>query len=234
MAVSFVGSSFVDNSGATNTGTISVPAGVVPGDLLFLSFARYAAVQNPGEPLPTTGWTVTANGVTTAPGVPLRTRVWWRIAGSVVPTTYTVAWDTGFPVSAHLLAFRGVDPSSPFSLSELTLNGLDGRAPMTAPLAAITRTTRELVGFYRDQGVQSGLADVGVTIAPSEHATVIVDAVTSGSLYHDWIWVLRDDAYYAGSTVPVLTVTSAVAYSWLSFRHMLTVQELYLGDLAVV
>jgi hypothetical protein len=99
----------------TNGTTVSKPSGVSAGDLLL------ATLEVDEDPAPVTGpagWTKLLDTMGAAgTGQAYHTQVWWKLAGSSEPSSYTWAVSGGPWVDIGLLAYSNVSQSNPIDVS---------------------------------------------------------------------------------------------------------------------
>jgi hypothetical protein len=136
----------------TNT-QISVPAGVQNGDLL-LWFQLTGFTEAP-DPTPPAGWSVIPGWAsptdTSDSSFNVETRGWYRFASSE-PANYTATHVT-CSSQAVMVAYSGVDPSTPFDVSAMIASG---NGP-TATVPGLTPVTdgAMIVWFNHDWGATS-------------------------------------------------------------------------------
>lgn len=105
-AVSFVASTFKQGTGTT--AVADKPSGTSPGDvILALVFSN-----NQSTVTPPAGWTLLSTQSWVTSGVTLYNHVYWKLAGSSEPATYTFSMGSGAPW-VILDTYRGVDQTTP-------------------------------------------------------------------------------------------------------------------------
>lgn len=124
MAITFVAATEAGSSGATQSQAINVPAGVVDDDVLLL-FAGTADGDTDSVTTPT-GWNEIVDNLNTGGGAPSPPgmSVYWRVADSE-PVSYNIdATDTvNTGLGGQMLAFRGVDTTTPIDVTSTTSTG---------------------------------------------------------------------------------------------------------------
>lgn len=125
------GAKFVANPTATAL-SVPRPAGAVAGDLLL---AQISVRAQPTITAPS-GWTRLRVDVA---GGTVTQALYWKLAGSAEPTSYTWRFSSSLPAAGGILAYGGVDQSKPISAHSGRGNGKSNQltAPgLTAPAGA--------------------------------------------------------------------------------------------------
>lgn len=140
MAIALRGTPQSGINGAGNSVSVSVPAGVVNGDLLMAAISGFGSVgATPSAPTTPSGWTKIGEASTSGSNGNINTGWYYRIASSE-PANYTLANSGGDTyIDADIIAFSGVDATTPFNLTGLSATGKTG----TASSAALGSTTRD-------------------------------------------------------------------------------------------
>jgi len=123
---------FRSASTVTNGTTVSKPSGVVSGDLLL---ATLEVDEDPAPVSAPSGWTLLQDTVGAGgTGNAFHTQVWWKLAGSSEPSSYTWVVSGGPWVDIGLLAYTNVNQSSPIDVS----GGRDAGTTSTPTTPAVT------------------------------------------------------------------------------------------------
>lgn len=161
MAITFVAATSGDNlAGATSTMIISVPAGVVNGDIMLVGMT--IRDNNPTWAAQA-GWTslrIDNEGTQSAQAI------YYRIASSE-PASYTFNLPSSGKASGGIMAFRGVNTSSPIDVSGGQGN-TGANVNCDAPSVSTTGANDMLVGFF-------GTTFEGATFTPPTGMTEAFD-----------------------------------------------------------
>jgi len=124
---------FRSASTVTNGTTVGKPSGVVSGDLLL---ATLEIDEDPATVSGPAGWTKLLDTVG-APGTgsAFHTQVWWKLAGSSEPASYSWTISGGPWVDIGLLAYSNVNQASPIDVSSGRNAGTTG-TPVTDAVTA--------------------------------------------------------------------------------------------------
>jgi hypothetical protein len=124
---------FTTKSFTSTSVIISKPNDVVQGDLMIVNIQQ----SNNKDADPTcTGWTLIDGAVVDAGPELRRQAVLYKVAGASEPTDYTFTLPSGVDRgSIAIVAFSGIDPTSPFDVAPGTVNG-----PETAGTTATANT----------------------------------------------------------------------------------------------
>jgi hypothetical protein len=112
MAISLVGYSTVVTTSSSTTIVTNVPSGVQEGDLLLVQLCASATINisaPSGWNLLTRWWNYGSNAVQ---GGPVRHAVYWKLASSSEPASYS--WGTATACMGGMSVWRGVDQARPF------------------------------------------------------------------------------------------------------------------------
>jgi hypothetical protein len=123
-------------SGGSTPQALSVPVGVVNGDLLFMCAALGGGSSNGTGFNALSGW-VQLEQVVSAVGFTADMTTWWKVANSE-PASYTpvprVGSGSSVLLAGAVLAYRNVVPASPIrSISSSVLNSAAGPGSATSP-----------------------------------------------------------------------------------------------------
>jgi hypothetical protein len=147
------GISFVDvetNSVSATSITLDVPAGVQDDDLLVIVVTHSESEDN----VFTTpaGWTLLVDELQvggTPPSIP-GTSIYYRVASSE-PANYTVTGTFSSGILGALLAYRGVDTTTPFDTTETTDTGT-GAPPNPPPITTASDNALVVAVGFKDSG----------------------------------------------------------------------------------
>lgn len=102
MALAFRDALGSNNAGGATNITMTVPTGVVDGDLMIMA----VACRGGNLPFPVTGWTQLDTNYN---GSNMSTAIYWRVASSE-PASYSVSWNAStVKASGVIIAFSGAD-----------------------------------------------------------------------------------------------------------------------------
>lgn len=130
--------SVTESAVSAGTTTVALPAGASVGDLLLLSAAynqTILSVENNG--VPGDDWTLirTDTGVGSIGNVGLT--LWYRVM-QPGDASVKVTWNTGTRYALSVIAYSGVDPSSPIEAHGASVSSVDG---VTATAPSVTTTS---------------------------------------------------------------------------------------------
>lgn len=106
MAIAFRAAQGSNNAGGGATITMTVPSGVVNGDVMVMHISTRAG-QTPDP----SGWTLVVNGFY---GATINQSCWWRVASSE-PASYSVTLQASAKASGVIIALSGADSTAPAS-----------------------------------------------------------------------------------------------------------------------
>jgi hypothetical protein len=136
-STSFVASTTTIQGTAATSMPLAVPTGVASGDLLIAHISAHDARTFSTL----TGWTqlltATTGGVSTG--------VWYRVATGSEPASYTFTWNTSDEAVGAMLAYRGVNTSSP--IQTWGWSSGSSNAP-TAPSVTTTSANTTVVRLF--------------------------------------------------------------------------------------
>jgi len=139
------------SSTSTTTVTVTRPASVVTGNLMVaqVSIRSNAAITAPA------GWTTIGNLRTN--GATMEQRIYYRVAtaADTAATTYQWSWTGNADATAGILAYSGVDATSPFDVTPS--DNANTGTTATATGLTTTQANDMLIAYYAAQG-QSGPA----------------------------------------------------------------------------
>jgi hypothetical protein len=110
MAISFVAAA-TSNTGYASNLSINKPTGTTQNDVMVCVLTHYAIDSNPSM----SGWTKLGSTVQfeVSKGDFWYSTVWYKVAGSSEPSSYTISTYTSTYKAAGISTFRGVDTSDP-------------------------------------------------------------------------------------------------------------------------
>jgi hypothetical protein len=126
-------------NGTANSLTLPAPAGIATGDLLL------AAVDVRGSPTITApaGWTLVRSDQS---GYTIKQSVYYKIAGSSEPASYTWTFASSQGASGGIAAYIGVDTSAPIAATAGQANAASTQ--ITAPSVTTTGPNQLVVGLF--------------------------------------------------------------------------------------
>lgn len=195
------------------TVTISVPAGVVNGDVMVLvAFGNDSTSDTFADP---TGWT--AEDLATS-GTNTRMKVWWRVAASE-PASYAVTVSGGVNTKyvAAMAAYSGVDNTTPFSAHAILAETTAQTAHTTSSITPGS-VNDWVVSAFGDRSTTSGSKNTNWT--PTSPAAEQADVNNNTAAASPWCaleW--NDDNGTVGSTAATTrtstsTISQANAVMW--------------------
>lgn len=95
------------------------PTGVQQGDFML---AYFTVLQDQTTITPPTGWTLVHNAADTTNNPHTQMYVWSRVAGPSEPTTYTFSWDVSSGAVVGIVAYSGVDTTTPIATDEQAID----------------------------------------------------------------------------------------------------------------
>jgi hypothetical protein len=203
----------------TSNGVCAKPTGVVSGDVLVALLGNYnaAAVTS----WTSTGWTVlTTQAERGGPGgSDLNCAVMYKVAGGSEPSSYTFSQTGSFGnVNVIIVAYSGVDNSTPFDSSFTSNNSAGNNATVTGTSITVTNTNDLLLWMWFGD-------DSSLTAAPSGSIgslTQRVDGTTTGPVNLDFgVYGWYDGALSASGSTGNYSVTSTFADTWIVFMAAL-------------
>ena len=118
------------------------PSGTADGDLLLCFFGNRSGTAGSMTP-PDGTWTLEVELAGTG-----KHTVWWKIAGASEPSTYH--WiDVATKWAAVMVAYSGVDTTTPFHQKNSTRDDVGGAGPFTTPSIVTTITTWLVTAFMQ-------------------------------------------------------------------------------------
>ena len=156
MAISYVGgSSAVLVTIASTTLTLTLPSGILPGDLVLIYAANGEDSPQPSVTTPPSGYTQRGSGVFLDYGAGGITGTLWYKFAQAGDTNPSITWNTGNSTSGGLWAvivvYRGVDPTSPFDLASVS-EGTNAAATTFTPPSVTTQTDNAWVVSFIQTG----------------------------------------------------------------------------------
>ena len=137
-AISWVGAATATANGTSVT--VSRPAGVVAGDLMLANVATRNGVTISGVP---SGWTLVT---TVADGSNMSVDVYRKFFAAADPASYTFTFSASTKATASVLAFRGVDATSPVLASSTNVTA--SASSVTALAVTVPVTNSMLVAMF--------------------------------------------------------------------------------------
>ncbi|WP_165983178.1 GEVED domain-containing protein [Chryseobacterium salivictor] len=144
--------------------TIAKPVGVVEGDLMIVNITQRGTTATLSDPT-CTDWTPLINGVNLGGGSNVRVAVLYKIAEGAEPENFTFNLSANVDRSAGaIIAFLGVDKSSPFDVKPGTLNVTTNSSTVTA--TEITTVTDHAAIIMLGGSVSSQWSDWKTATSP--------------------------------------------------------------------
>lgn len=141
--ISFRSATTAFDDAAPTSKVISVPAGVIDGDMLIMAVAVRNASGSTTINTPS-GWTKTLGGAGTTGTSFIRHDIFWRVAASE-PANYTPTWSQAADCAITILAYRNVDGVDPL-LQDFNV----GQSLNTSPSTSATMSSGGHVQLYAD------------------------------------------------------------------------------------
>lgn len=210
MSISLVGSTKHDGDTAAVTSfSINKPAGVVNGELLLWTIVETSINSQPATP---SGWSVWEPVVQS--GTVLAQTTFYKFA-SGEPSSYTVSGLTSAVYSSIMTAYRGVDPSTPKDVANVTANNTSN----IASPPAITPVTSGAWVVAIASGRLSSTTGFGswssTNMTQDQTAASNLTSAVNGVLVHSHLlWpggaVTPNEVYSTGGTQRWSALTSAL------------------------
>lgn len=145
----------------TTTGSdvaLDVPAGVGTGDLMIACLVHENDTGNTWTP--PSGWTLRVDEQATGgtPGSPPTLSIWYRFASGEEPASYTWSASVANGLIGALVAYRGVDSSTPFDASDVAATGASGEVDPGSITTVTDGAFVVAVGFADDDTSWSALS----------------------------------------------------------------------------
>jgi hypothetical protein len=194
MAITFVAAGTEQNSTGVNTVEVAAPAGIQDDDLLVLAANQMASGE--AISLDEAGWTsVTAQQH--ASDARLNLHVWIKVASSE-SGTYTLSVTTNNQWRARMLAYRGVDTTTP--QDQTAVDGTETSNSDTHDPAAIVTQTNGAFVLVAVGGKQSGAT--GVVTQSSGYTVRIDQGAGDGVGWQELLFLEEKEVASAGSETP--------------------------------
>jgi hypothetical protein len=155
-------------SGATSI-TLNLPSGVVAGDVMIASISAEGSAS---FTVPS-GWSSTGlfSGITNFGFA----GVYFHIAGSSEPASYTWGLGTSRKASGKMVSYVGVENSSPIEVTSTSAGASTGTSDSAASITTTINNTKVLMDFSADNSVGS------LTITPPAGTTQRASVFSSGT-----------------------------------------------------
>ena len=194
--------------------TVSVPAGVQDGDLLYAAVAMQSATAIPTP----AGWTLIRS---TKDGANLiRLATFYRIASGDAGASYTWTVDAVTPETAGIAAYTGVDPLTPLDVQG---GGSGGSGNCVAPSITTTASNDLLIGSFANTASLTSFTPPGTM-------TERWDINTFGGASHE----LADEIFATPGATGTRTATPSSASPWVAhtaaFRPLQTQYTIVVND----
>ena len=179
--ITYVGSNTAGAAGPTNSILVFKPSGVITGDVMLTLITQRGNNFPLDQGMASTpvGWTLV---VSKDNGSSVGISLYKKVAAAVEPALYTWTLGASDRTAAGIVAFRGVDASSPVNVSGAQQNSAS--TTYIAPSVTTTTANAMLVSFYgADNGNGSINASVGMTQAFSAGTGAGPNGVVVGSSY---------------------------------------------------
>jgi len=180
---------------ATNSGTCSAPSGVASGDIMVATVVWFDSLGL--TVTPPSGWTLfsTAEFTVFTPGGPVHSKLYWKLAGGSEPADYTWTISAGPYTEVGILAYSGVDNTTPIDASASDIG--EGGGTVTPPSITTTVANTVLLAFLHDYGnamstpsgmTQRALWDASINLIADEAraATGATGTRADGSSFGKW------------------------------------------------
>lgn len=184
----------------------------------FAMLIIHAANSSAAAPAPTTtlgqtGWTFDKS-VTW--GTYCKSSVYWKITGASEPATYTWTNDVGSNDIALLVAWSGVDTTTPLAVSAIAAEASAVSAHVTPSLTTTARADGVYISVFVDRSTTSTKKSTNWVVTNAS-PTFQVEALEQGSNTRASApWVeqeINDNASAPGTVSSAVTVTSTSAIS---------------------
>ena len=202
-----------DAGGPITTLTVSLPVGVLPGDVLLAQIVVYDAA---GTNVPTapSGWTVIRHDAVNN-GNKITSWLYYKVAGGSEPASYS--WHIALQYAAGQMgAFHGTS-SSPIDLASGTTGASGNPASAAAPSLTPTGNSELQVYFYGSQGFT----------APTIAEPGAITQLGNNKSNHEGFTLALGDLAAPPAMTPSLTYT-ATATSGVSGNPVITAQAVLL------
>lgn len=191
---------------AANSTSVSAakPTGVVSGDLLLATFTNADQTVTPP-----TGWTAlfydTANAIT---GHTWGAGVYWKVAGSSEPTSYSFSVPSSAPLVLTITAWSGVDPATPIGTNWAEVPNSTLTEPHTGPTATVSVGNGRMV-YVRTVRFAGSTPSTFSTASGTVSELVDVGIYSGGSVsYSTGVWADTADFTSSGSKSGLATTCS--------------------------
>lgn len=205
-----------DTAGTTNHAAVSVPSGVVDGDLLIMVIAAdNATITGPGPTITLNGWTSLDRQVF---GTYTTFQIFYRVASSE-PASYGYTTDVSGKSIAMMEAYSGVDTSSPFGTAHAIAAQSGSSATHTTPSINPRNITDWVISAFVDRSTTVGAKNTDWT--PTSPAVERLEANNNSNTNASWRNIaLNDENGQVGSTsakthTDVSTISQANAAMWI-------------------
>ncbi len=173
-SITQVGSHTTANTGGTDQTSLAVnkPSGVVAGHLLLA-----AIVSNNADATPPSGWTEFQDS-----GSTLRNQLYWKIATSSEPSSYTWTFSGARPILGSITAWDNVDINNPIAgLATADVVGAGVTEPYATPTVSNNDAIHGRTVYLRSTYRSGSSAAITFTTAVVNTTEVADDNVPAGS-----------------------------------------------------
>lgn len=177
MAAPSIASSAAYSTGGSGTTFVeSKPTGVVSGDLLIAY--TMGIMATPGTVSAESGWTQ----ILQTSGLTQHQSVWWKVAGSSEPSTYTfTSTQTVSQRSGGIYRITGMHPSTPIGVNALN-SGTSNTSAVGSAVTAADNDSLLLLGIFAQSNVTIGdVTGMTQVLNPVGRCRTFQQGVNSGS-----------------------------------------------------
>ena len=200
-AAQFVASTTATGGASSTSVTVNRPSGVTANDVLIAQITR-RTTASAGMSAPA-GWTLLSSH---DQGV-LRQAVYYRVAGSAEPTSYTWSWTGGSHVAAGIAAFRYVDTANP-----VDVHGVSSGYSATATFPTLSTTAAHTMLVALLGSAEGTAANHGTPTGMTLRYSVGTGSGSAGA-------TASGSTAYRGTTGSTGTITAALtggARDWIA------------------
>lgn len=197
--IKYHGSSSATVNATASTIVVTVPTGTIDGDVLVMGVSARGNLAGSAVTTPS-GWTLRGTPIQTGNGVADQSLYMFTRVASSEPASYTVTVGSTTRIMAAMLAYSGVDNTTPFDVA--SGNSGASSASAVAPTLSAAATGEMLVEFFASVSNSTWTAPTGST----ERVDISVGSVTS--------FEAADELLSASGATGTRTATSSVAGVW--------------------
>ena len=210
------------NSSASTSVAINVPSGVVQGDIMFATLSVYDSGKSAGVST-CTGWTQISTGQLGGTNRSWGTLM-YRIATSSEPASYTFNTGSASRFVGSIIAFSGVDGSSPFDvtpLSSFTTASATSVSPASITTVSPNAAIVMLSMISRVNTTTTGNFNSWTTTSPGT-LTEICDYGYNGttSAGVGAAWAIKASAGATGSGLVTLALSARIGAQLIALRPL--------------